>query len=116
LLVSFPLQLNTGGTNTKDNVEAAMGAAPEWCRSMFWRLLIALMKPCAMLALFDVIRRIAEATGLQLNVIDPVAQTISHMTGLPDNYAAIAVIGIVALSLLRILTAVGRVAVSTIPR
>ena len=85
-------------------------------RSMFWRILLALMKPCALLALFDVIRRIAAGTGIQLDVIDPVAQSISHMTGLPSSYSVIVVIGIVSLGAFRILTAVGRVAVSTIPR
>jgi|HubBroStandDraft_5_1064220.scaffolds.fasta_scaffold243533_1 hypothetical protein len=74
------------------------------------------MKPCVLLALIDLIRRVAEITGLQINVIDPVAQTISHMTGLPSNYSAILLIGIVALSLLRIMKAVSRVAVSSIPR
>jgi hypothetical protein len=74
------------------------------------------MKPCALLALFDLIRRLAEITGLQFNLIDPVSQALSDITGLPGNYSAILIIGAVALSLFRILTAVGRVAVSTIPR
>jgi hypothetical protein len=83
---------------------------------MFWRVLVALMKPCALLALFDLIRRFAELTGLQLDLIDPVSLAISHITGLPGNYSAILLIGVVALGLFRILTAVGRVAVSAIPR
>ncbi len=74
------------------------------------------MKPFALLALFDLIRRFAEITGLQIDLIDPVSQAISHITRLPSNYSAIFVIGLVALSLFRILTAVGRVAVSAIPR
>ena len=82
---------------------------------MFWRILVALMKPCVLLALCDLIRRIAGITGLQVNLIDPVAQAISHMTGLPSSYSAILVIGIVALCSVRLMTAVGRVAVSTIP-
>jgi len=54
--------------------------------------------------------------SLQISVIDPVAHTISHMTGLSTSYSAILVVGVVALSILEILTALGRVAVSTIPR
>jgi len=73
------------------------------------------MKPCALVALFDLIRRVGEITGLQLRIIDPVAQAISHVSGIPSSYSAILVIGVIALSSLRILTAVGRVAFSAIP-
>jgi len=106
--------VDTGGTTTKDNVEAGSGQQQNGT-GMFWRILIALMKPCVLLALFDLIKRIAESTGLQIDVIDPVSRAISHMTGVPSTYSAMLVIGVAALSLLRVLTAVCRVAVSTIP-
>jgi hypothetical protein len=83
---------------------------------MFWRILVALLKPCVLLALFDFVRRASEVTGLQISVIDPMARTISSMTGLSSSYSAILVVGVVALGLLEILTALGKVAVSTIPR
>ena len=83
---------------------------------MFWRVLVALIKPCVLLALFDFIRRTSEVTGLQTSVVDPMAHTISRMTGLSSSYSAILVVGVVALSLLEILTSLGKVAVSTIPR
>jgi len=53
---------------------------------------------------------------LAINEVDPVANAISHTTGLPSSYSAVLVIGVVALGLLEVLTAVGRVTVSTIPR
>jgi hypothetical protein len=82
---------------------------------MFSRILVALIKPCVLLALFDLIRRTAETTGLQISVIHPMAHTVSRMTGLSSSYSAILVVGVVALSLPEIL-ALGRVAVCMIPR
>jgi hypothetical protein len=57
--------------------------------------------------------RALNLTGLQISVIDPVANAVWHTTGHPQSYSAILVIGVVAVGLLRALTAIGRIAGAT---
>jgi hypothetical protein len=69
-----------------------MGADP-----MLWRILLGLVKSVTLLALFGLFNRVAVPTGLETGVIDPLAHTVSHVSGLPINYSAILMIGVASL-------------------
>jgi len=77
---------------------------------MFWRVLVALLKPVVLVALFGFLGRLADVTGMQLSIVQPAAEAISKVTGLPENMSAALAIGAVAVGSLKVLAAIGRVA------
>ena len=50
---------------------------------MVWRVLLVLLKSALMVALFEFVRPVADAIGLQLAFVDTVVAAISRATALP---------------------------------
>jgi len=73
---------------------------------MLWRMLPIFLKPVVLLALFELVSRIATLSGLRLGLIAPIAGAIAGITGLDPHYAAFVVLALIAGSLFRVLTAV----------
>jgi hypothetical protein len=72
---------------------------------MLWRILVLLVKPTVLLALFELLSRVLVLTGLQPRFVAPIAASFAHLTGLPYNYSVILMVGLIACSLMRVLTA-----------
>ena len=70
----------------------------------------------ALLALFGFIGQIAVLTGLRFSVIHPAAEAISKVTGLSENGATVLAVGVAAFGLMKMLAAIGRVAIATASR
>ena len=56
------------------------------------------------MALFAMVSRTMEFTGLQVGLIDPLASTISLATGLSTKHAENLLIGLIAYSLVRVVS------------
>ncbi|MGA2721641.1 MAG: hypothetical protein ABSG79_04425 [Bryobacteraceae bacterium] len=73
---------------------------------MLWRILLMFVKPVVLVALFELVSRLAEVTGLHVGLIAPIAGAIAGITGLDPRYAAFGVLAFIAGSLFKALAAV----------
>jgi hypothetical protein len=81
---------------------------------MFWRIALGWAKSVTLLALFGFVNRITISTGLQISLVDPIANAVSHVSGLPSNYSAILLIGVAALGLLKVVIAIAKATAATV--
>ena len=69
---------------------------------MLWRILLVLFKSAVMVALFKLLSPMAEAIGLQLSFIDPIAREISYATSLPYRESEVLLLLVLATALLEV--------------
>jgi len=69
------------------------------------RFLISLVKAVLAVALFAMVSRMAELTGLQVGLIDPMAAAISQATGLSVRHSEDLLMGLIAYCLVRVVSA-----------
>ena len=73
---------------------------------MLWRILPLFVKPLVLVALYELVSRIAAVSVLNLGLISPIADAIAGITGLDPRYAAFIVLAVIAASLFKVVTAV----------
>jgi len=64
------------------------------------------VKPLVLVALYELVSRIAAVSVLNLGLVAPIADAIARITGLDPRYAAFIVLAIIAGSLFKVVTAV----------
>jgi predicted membrane channel-forming protein YqfA (hemolysin III family) len=69
---------------------------------MFLRILLVLLKSSVMATMFEFLSPIADAMGLQLNLIARIAGAISHATTMPQRDSEIVVVFLLSATLLEI--------------
>jgi len=72
---------------------------------MIWHALVCLVKATLAVALFALVSRSLELTGLQVGLIDPLAGTIAQVTGLSVRTSDNVIVGLIAYASVRILNA-----------
>ena len=73
---------------------------------MLWRMLPLFVKPLVLVALYELVSRIAAVSVLNLGLVAPIADAIARITGLDPRYAAFIVLAVIAGSLFKVVTAV----------
>ena len=73
---------------------------------MLWRMLPLFVKPLVLVALYELVSRIAAVSVLNLGLVAPIADAIARITGVDPRYAAFIVLAIIAGSLFKVVTAV----------
>ena len=73
---------------------------------MLWKMLPFLVKPVALVALFEMVSRLEWLSGLRVGLIAPIADAIAGATGLDPRYAAFIVLALLAGSLFKAFSAV----------
>ena len=69
---------------------------------MLWRILLVLLKSALMVALFELVSPVAEAIGLRLAFVGPVAEALSRAAAIPYREAKTLFLLVLATTLLRI--------------
>jgi hypothetical protein len=69
---------------------------------MLWRILLVLLKSGLTVALFEVVRPIAEAVGVQLSLVATIAKAISSATAIPYREAEVLFLLVFAATMLEI--------------
>jgi hypothetical protein len=64
------------------------------------------VKPLVLVALYELVSRIAAVSVLNLGLVAPIADAIARITGLDPRYAAFIVLAVIAGSLFKVVTAV----------
>ncbi len=73
---------------------------------MFWRILLWLLKPAALAALFELLSPIGDALGLQFTFIVSLAWKLSNALNVPYRSAELMIVFMIAATLVKISKAV----------
>ncbi|PWU01357.1 MAG: hypothetical protein C5B51_22855 [Terriglobia bacterium] len=71
---------------------------------MLWRIVVGVVKAALAVALFAMVGRTIELTGLQVGLINPLAGLIASVTGLSARHAEYILIGLIAYGLARVVS------------